>query len=352
MNGEAVPLYKNKGTWVCSASGMIKEVAGEVGKTIAKKVGDSATDTALSKLNELLDKSDAELDEYIKESKDDLSGYLEKTYDTIIKDNAESAIQQLQVLATDAMREYILVEKESEQMEQMVVHVRTNLDKWLAEESKKHKEDDIAYVAKREAVKAIDDVVIKDFIKAIKDAKKKPEEEINKLGETLMGKIRNIRKEISDKIQGNTAIEKYKADMVKEFKESLKGGAKKVKKVLSKKIDGIFGENQLPGTENAGLSSFISFRYSDYLRLFLMIGLFANPEGLILRTADAVQSNMALATGNDEYKLSNSSAYVEINATILVKPILLGLPVFSEVEDNPVNNEKWYKIDYKGIKGY
>ncbi len=82
------------------------------------------------------------------------------------------------------------------------------------------------------------------------------------------------------------------------------------------------------------------------------IGLYTNEEGILLRTADVVQANMAKATGNTEYRLSNSAVYVEINATIQVKPTLLALPLFADVEGNPSTNQKWYTFEYKSIKGY
>lgn len=33
-------------------------------------------------------------------------------------------------------------------------------------------------------------------------------------------------------------------------------------------------------------------------------------------------------------------------------PTLLALPLFAEVEDNPVTNQNWYTIDYYAVKGY
>ena len=95
----------------------------------------------------------------------------------------------------------------------------------------------------------------------------------------------------------------------------------------------------------------LSFSYSDYLRLFLVIGLLSG-EGVLLRTADAIQANMGYIQGDDGYRLTNSAAYVEISATVQVRPTLLALPLFADVEGNPSKNERWYTFEYKEIKGY
>ena len=61
---------------------------------------------------------------------------------------------------------------------------------------------------------------------------------------------------------------------------------------------------------------------------------------------------MVKATGNNDYRLSNSAVYVEIKATIQVKPTLLALPLFADVEGNPITDQNWYTINYKSTKGY
>ena len=83
-----------------------------------------------------------------------------------------------------------------------------------------------------------------------------------------------------------------------------------------------------------------------------MIGLYTNEEGILLRTADVIQANMAKTTNNNNYRLSNSAVYVEVSATIQVKPTLLALPLFADVDGNPVDNTNWYTIKYNFIKGY
>ena len=55
-------------------------------------------------------------------------------------------------------------------------------------------------------------------------------------------------------------------------------------------------------------------------------------------------------TEKEDYVLKSSAVYVEIDATVVVKPTLIGLPLFADVKDNPKDNSNWYTINYKNIK--
>ena len=94
----------------------------------------------------------------------------------------------------------------------------------------------------------------------------------------------------------------------------------------------------------------MDFYYSDYLKLFVLIGLYTNEETIILRCADAIQSNMNLK--NDGYDITKASTYVNVTADIQIKPLLLALPLFSDVENNPATNQRCYVFQEKITKGY
>jgi len=143
----------------------------------------------------------------------------------------------------------------------------------------------------------------------------------------------------------------YKNKMKEKVKKSMEGGAGKLKKTLNQQIDGIFGSNS-GDTDSTGMASLLSFSYSDYLRLFLMIGLYTNEEGVLLRTGDVIQANMRQDAERKDFKLSDSAVYVDLYAKVQVKPTLLALPLFADVEGNPSDNVNWYTVEYKSTKGY
>ena len=347
-SGESVPLFKTQETWHCSVKGLINEAKGIAGSVI-KEGTNYIVDEGTRKLGEVLDMTDEELNKYIEGGADELTGYVEDAYDTLITRHANTAIQKLTTLANNALEEYALNPSTD-----MVDYVSKGLDSWLASEaSGVDTSSDIGYIVKEEAVKIIKNQYISQVIGAIQSAGDNYKNEINNMGATLADKINDIRSEIVEKVNnGCDKVKQYKTKMISSLKDSMNSGAQSVKDTLNEQIDGIFGSSSTNGSDNTGVASLLSFSYSDYLRLFLMIGLYTNEEGILLRTGDAIQANMAKKTQNNDYRLSKSAVYVDMTATIQIKPTLLALPLFADVEGNPSTNQNWYTIKYKSTKGY
>lgn len=346
-NGESVPLFKTAETWHCSVNGLINEAKGIAGGLI-KDATEYVIDEGTRKLGEVLDMTDGELTKYLENGTKELTGYIGDAYDTLITRHANTAIQKLTTLVTNAIEEHTLNSAIN-----MTEYVSTGLDKWISEESAISDTSDIGFIVKVEAVKVIKNSFIPQFIDIITQANKNANSSVEDIGNLIKDKISEIRSEIVNTV--TTTSEKviaYKDDLMNSIKDSMNKGANDLKNTLNEKIDGIFGNGSVNGSDNTGISSLLSFSYSDYLRLFLMIGLYTNEEGVLLRTADVIQVNMATQTKNSKYRLNKSAVYVEISATIQVKPTLLALPLFADVEGNPSSNAKWYTIHYKDIKGY
>ena len=178
------------------------------------------------------------------------------------------------------------------------------------------------------------------------------------LGGAVMEQIKKIRTKISASVTNATSdVQKYKDKVFSDISNSMDNGAEDLKATVNSHIDGMFGGGTSSiGNENGnatGAAAFFSYSYKDYLRLFLLIGIFVNEEKVLLRTADVIQVNMAKCkTENDGYLLSNSAAYVNIDAKIQVKPTLLALPLFTGVEKNPTDGTNWYIIEYADVSGY
>lgn len=344
--GKSVPLLKDKTTWKMQVKELIKKASEVIGDGL-KEVANNAVDQASVEINELLDKTDAELTEYIENSSDKVIAAVTNSYDTMITRHAESVIQKLTTLCNNAIEEKML--DSSINMEEMVSR---ELNAWLEEEAKKvDTSSDISYKVKCEAVKLIEENhFISEMLTVLGN---KGKEGIAEAANEITQVIERIRKRIQRQL--TTVSEEfigYKDQVKEEIQNSLDEGADSLKELLSSKIDGVFGSGSKSAANGNSLSSLISFSYSDYLRLFLMIGLYTNEEGVLLRTGDAIQANMGLVTGNDGYKLSNSATYVEISATVQVPPTLLALPLFADVEGNPSTNQKWYTFEYQSTKGY
>lgn len=53
-----------------------------------------------------------------------------------------------------------------------------------------------------------------------------------------------------------------------------------------------------------------------------------------------------------DYKLSKSYTYLNIKATIEVKPMMLTLPLLGDTVKSQLTGTNWYQITYEGTMGY
>lgn len=350
QDGEAVPLFKTSDTWHCSAQGLLNEAKGLAGDVMQEAV-EYVVDEGAKKLGEVLDMTDEQLTAYIQDGGEELTQYIGESYDAIITQNANIAIQKLTTLVSNTINTNVTMP-----VEDMETYISDQLDAWLAEEEAVSDTSSLAYLAKAQAVAIIKESFIRSAIEAISAATDDVESEVADIAADLETKIADIRSQIINTIvtKPTGKILEYKDQMMEDIHNSIDEGADKLKDTLNEKLDGMFGSGSTssPTASKGGtkIGNLLAFRYSDYLRLFLLIGLFANQEGILLRTADVIQVNMDM--GNPGYLLSNSAAYVQMSATVQVKPTLLALPLFADVEGNPSSNSNWYTIYYNDVKGY
>ena len=313
-----------------------------------KNVTDSALDAGLEELNDLLDMTDDQLNEFIKDGTDKVVSSVSASYNTLITRHANTAIQKLTTLCNNAIEKYA-----SDPAVNMADEVTKGLDDWLKTEGESvDKSSDLGYIVKAEAVKLIKENYVQVLLDKMKDVTENAETSVSNAANSITEVVEEIRTSITRVITTTSdKVIAYKDKMKEKVKESMKGGAGKLKETLNQQIDGVFGSNS-GDTDSTGMASLLSFSYSDYLRLFLMIGLYTNEEGVLLRTGDVIQANMRQDTERKDFKLSDSAVYVDLYAKVQVKPTLLALPLFADVEGNPSDNVNWYTVEYKSTKGY
>lgn len=348
-NGESVPLFKNNRTWKLSIKQVITDVKAEVGNAL-NDLTESAIDTGLEELNSLLDMTDDELTGFIQNGTVNVINAVDESFDTLIARHANTAIQKLTTLCNNVIEENML-----SPVENMAKKVSDGLDAWLAEEAVGvDTSSDLSYIVKEEAVKIIKSEFIEDTLDELAKNVEAVQGSIASSANAITEILTDLRDEITRQVSTlSQPILDYKDQMMQKIEASMTGGAESLKNTLHTQINGIFGSSDGGSkTDETGMASLLSFSYSDYLRLFLLIGLYSDEEGVVLRTGDVIQANMSMATGNEGYRLKNSAAYVELSAAIQVKPTLLALPLFADVEGNPSGDQRWYTIEYKSIKGY
>ena len=349
-DGKAVPLFKNKQTWQCSASGLLNAAKAEVKEAVGEQIKTYAHEGlnyAEGEITKLLDATDEELEQMIQSETDAIEKNVGASYDAMITRHAESAIQQLTTLTNQALEEKaIAIETNTTQ------YVSDGLDRWLEQERNSSGSDSIAYIAKSEAVNIIKSQYIGPVVSVLEEGRNGVSETIESYSGRVMEEINKIRDSITTQVaRAGGEIERYKDDIVDQIKSSASEGIDSLRSALDEQIDGIFGSGgALGSSDGTGVASLLSFRYSDYLRLFLMIGLYTNEEGVVLRTADLIQKNMDKRQSG--FLMSKAAVYVDLTATVQVKPTLLALPLFANVENNPSTNTGWYTINVHDVRGY
>lgn len=340
--GMKVPLYKDKGTWNISIDNLIGNL-GAAAKNLVQPLAEKAIDKGVECLDSWLDKTEEELKDMSEEKIAELQKSVDASFKQMVEEQAGIVMQKVTTAIEDEMEAGTTAE------EKMVENVSEKLDTWLASVTE-DKESEI-YKVKEQAVASLKEqggTYIKEIFNGMKEASQAATTEAS---EKLYKIFNNISEELEKK--ANKAISEILSKTKEKVKEAAKKGATELKEALNEGVNQLFGKEKTTIDAN-GASSLIAFQYSDYLRLFLIIGLLTNEENVVLRTADVIQVNMAqkLKKDNTGYKLSNSAVYVKIEAKVAVKPILLGLPLFTDVENNPKDNTNWYTIEYSDIRGY
>ncbi len=385
MAGEKIPLYKTAQTWRCSITGLTnyaRSKAEDAIKDIAKDASEALVNESINKLNELLDATDQEIEAKITEYGESAGKATLDVFDDLVTENANTAIQQLTTYINSAVDGALCLE-DGETYEgkkaEMIQWAKDEMIAW----GNQFTGDDLASVVKREAANVIvansdlcfnqlfdtveasilgvsteDGETVDDIIS--KGTVGDEEGIVSELGGNVMDIIYQIRDKISDTVDAGTGkVQELRAEITGEIGEALNQGGAELKESVNAQIDKMFGTSSSGGSVSkdnstaTGAAAFFSFGYSDYLRLFLLIGTFTNEESILLRTADVIQVNMAnCITEDTSYQLKNSAAYVKIDAELQVKPTLLALPFFADVEANPISNSNWYTITYSGVSGY
>jgi len=387
--GEAVPLMKNNSTWVMKPSSAAKAVVGE----IAEQVIDEAIDKGVQVLNNALEMTDEELQKLI-----DQGG---EAFKNLADAAAESTINELKNYGNQAVQEIVNIcnSVTTESMEQdgyqkgqtpeKISAAIQKLDAWLATQGSST--SDVVYLAKKTAVdylKQNNGEAIGQLFDAIDNISGLQNN--TDLAELINRRLNDIQSAVDEKIdqlsdQAGNALSDLKNSAITKLKDAASQGAESLRSSLKEQIGAAFGtsSSKATGTGNV-VSSLLSWQYSDYLQLFLLIGIVASPESVLLRTADVIELNMQQIDGNlgfvevttekevsrlwglikytetettkqansEAFKLSKSYTYLNIKATIEVKPMMLTLPLMADTVKSQLTGTNWYQITYEGTMGY
>ena len=357
--GMAVPIYKTKETWTLSFDKLLSTVvdaALDEAKNLATDVVGNTIDSTASTLSEWLNKTDEEL----KELANDTTGELEAMTKSVtaamkssINQYVNTAIDQMANLCQKAQTLELSgdLERLNLTKEEYVVK---KLDEWLEEANgtKGDSEDNnIMLIVKAETVEKLKNEYVAKMLSTLEnitDTGKGYIEEFNTL-------VNDINRDVTDYIVAtNEKVNEYITKANQKAQEALKNGAAALKDSINQSIDGLSlsskGGKEKVGEDTNIKASLFSFQYSDYMQLFLLIGLCANEDNILVRTSDVIQSNMQLK--REDFLMKQAYTCLQLDVDLEVKPILMRFPFMSDQTDSAIKKSSWYTIHYHGVQGY
>ena len=145
-----------------------------------------------------------------------------------------------------------------------------------------------------------------------------------------------------DRLEAGFPVELYKQEG--DWWYSLPNDAKNISDFMK-----VFNGDTDKGNSGKGV------QYSDYLTLFVYLGLQSEDQGsekMYLRMADVIQANMRKATDNTEYALTNTQVYFRLKAKLRVEPLMLTLPYYTDYVNDPSMKDDWCTFEVETIRGY
>lgn len=342
--GRSIPIYKSKDTWNMKLSTIIEKAAsGAI---------DAAIDTGANLLTNWLEKTSDELTELINKNKNKFAEAMTNAISDKFEKYALLPLEQLTEECTAAnMMEAC---GDFTKIEDKVEYVEGKLDQWLNKQSSGVQ--DVVYEIKANAVEVCKGQIENMFTALEKSA----QGQIDAVKES----INNIRDKITSSVKGaidqvGSGLNKLKNDVINQIEDAAAKGADNLKDLITSNIDTSFGKSSSSfaqkGTTSV-LTSLLSWQYSDYMNLFLLIATLANEEKVLLRTADVIQANMQHINNkagiSDVFLMEKANTYLKVEAKVQVKPLMLALPIVQETTKNKLSGVNWYTISYSATKGY
>ncbi|WP_265448073.1 DUF5702 domain-containing protein, partial [Acetivibrio straminisolvens] len=358
LKGESIPIFKTRNTWITDIKGL--------STTITNEIIDKAKEKAKNVTQDVIDYTESTVEDFLEKASTTVADYIDSKVDLLVDKafaSIENPLKEVVYSAEelfDDLEASLNVEVEGEIgdiMNQISSEIQTLL---LVEMEIVENSTVGSYVPI-----TIQGVDYTDFLEVYKDRNlKEAIEELTVIlaeGKELLGynvdetskkvnsMIFNTIQEAKKKVKYNikSSIMDYKDNLVNKFKETLKDVANKGKEEVNKFIDSIGNTSDSDVMKTNLRGSFLSMKYTDYLRLFL---LFANKDVKMKRIADLIQVNMRSISGNKTFKLSEFSTYMRIESSISIKYLFATKPFIPK--EFRTEDGKRIKFDVILYKGY
>lgn len=378
--GEDVPIYKNQSTFVCSPTGLLETVATKAIETAVEKTTkyalskiDSSIDNLADKGYEKIDNAMGEVEDYAKEYIDAqkeslISGIKDQFVTPIVNkmtpvfnltggaaetaneeteraiDNAFTVIEaNLNNMPAESMvRDFALQMVTDESFKNDVKTKMTEYMTMVINKSDSAKEDITNYLVGKDGV----------ITKKLNELEGAINDKMDKLKDNIMTNIRN---------KGDQAIGNLKSSIHEEFDKASEQISGTLTNAVSNTISS-YASDVIPAADTSSSGGF-TLNYKEYCKIFMLIQLAANENGVMQRGAALMEANVQNATShaNSKFKMTEAYTFVYVNANVKIGTLFdwnvsvddnnatgqSGVnPDFSKLGDHSV------VINYTGVNGY
>jgi hypothetical protein len=362
--GKAVALIKDKNTWCLSFNNLVnvlKEQAASLTQYEINKISDNVK----GKVNEWLDYGEDELKDKVNSGATEFTDLVDQMTDNVnneVDRYVGVVTNELTTLCTKAndLLQYGKDDQgeeitEANQDSVRLEYIKSNLELWWNSEKNNMDASTLAYKIEEAAVSYLLNSASSEITEIFNMANKKTED----LGNALTTKISDLSSDITASVKKSCEeINKYISNIRANLQESANKGIDTFRDQLNNGVSNLFGTGKdssnsldIEDSNTSSVASKFKFRYSDYLRVFLMIALIGNSDNVMAKTSDILQANMSKITGK-EFKLEQSYTYIKISAEVDVKPLLLTLPWMNDTTQKYMGGKNYYRVSYTGISGY
>ena len=166
----------------------------------------------------------------------------------------------------------------------------------------------------------------------------------------LQNDVNNLGQKVNDTVGGKID------EMTSTVSNSLASG---VNDFFDEKFGGYTGSSGSGSKSSAssGFSSLLKFKYSDYLRIFLLIGMVTNSDNAVTRIGNLITANIRCASSGQlvhkmgtNFSLAHSFTYYEMSADIKLKTMFLAMPIITKKMG--VDEFSAFDLSYHGALGY
>lgn len=353
--GDSVALYKNKNTWVLSPTGLannLKNTLEEKAKGVANEIIDNVTEKieqcADNSLESLLGDDGA------------VTKYIDTTTQTITDKVKDSVISPLQT----QMSTFISNDKD---LDESTVQTKFKeiLNKAVLGAYSDDSHDSVLYKATKKAVEYVETNCLSDLahftVEKYNQYKNEGQNVVNSITKQIEDKMTGIAGQVSEKAK--EAVSSLNASLQNAIGDAIHSGSTTAKQKIndaisdytsqinkSNKLNTVTGNNTQEGDMSASGSGF-TMNYKEYMKVFCVLYLMSNQEGMLNRTAQLIQAN--LAGKNSSTNLAKAYTMLEVSAKIKVKTAFLDVVSASGSELDYSNLGKGYRtIQYKSAYGY